>query len=331
MKERKIDRGHGLGVIAAAVLFALGSSQAAAQQAGQPGADRPQTQQSQSEQRDPLSSSERQSQDSASERAGQAASELESETRSAAADIGAGSSGQLDQIAQEHDDLSTFIEAVKAAGMEESLTGGTEYTVFAPTNDAWEQMSGLSKDELMQPENREQLISLLRAHIVADDVDDNMARTLQQAQTIDGGTVSLSSSGDELRVGDATVVESGIQQGSLRIYAIDQVLEPTALARAETGGQSGSDSGSPDESDIGSQRESGSPLDTQSEREDRSPLDTQSEREPGSSLERDDPFGSESRPGSQSPGSQSPGADRPGASPDPFGSGSERDRPGGQN
>src|SRR5690606_39593512 len=61
------------------------------------------------------------------------------------------------------------------------------YTVFAPTNDAWEQMSGLSKDELMQPENREQLISLLRAHIVADDVDEQMARSLQQAQTIDGG------------------------------------------------------------------------------------------------------------------------------------------------
>ncbi len=323
MKPRKIDRGHGLGVIAAAVLFALGSSQAAAQQPGQQGADRPQTQQS--EQRDPLST-ERETQESASQRAGQAASELESEARSAASDIGGGS-GQLDQIAQEHDDLSTFIEAVKAAGMEESLTGGTQYTVFAPTNDAWEQMSGLSKDELMRPENREQLVSLLRAHIVADNVDENMARTLRQAQTIDGGTVSLSSSGDELRVGDASVVESGIQQGSLRIYAIDQVLEPTALARAEPGSESGRESGSlgesergsDTESDIGSQRESGSPLDTQSEREGRSPLDTQSERESGSPFERDEPFGSERD------------ADRPGASPDRSGSETERDRPGVQN
>ncbi|HEX7116835.1 MAG TPA: fasciclin domain-containing protein [Steroidobacter sp.] len=318
MKQCKIERGHGLSVIAAAVVFALGSSYATAQQAGQPGADRPETQQSQRE--DPLSSDRQQ--DSASQRAGEAASELESETRSAAADTeGESGSGQLDQIAQEHDDLSTFIEAVKAAGMEESLTSGTEYTVFAPTNDAWEEMSGLSTEELMSPENREQLISLLRAHIVADDVDENMARTLQQAQTIDGGTVSLSSSGDELQVGDATVVESGIQQGSLRIYAIDQVLEPTALARAEPGSQSESGSESESEldteSDIGSEREGGSPLGTESERESQSPLDTQSEREPGSPLDREDPFGSDS-----------PGADRPGASPDRSGSQSERDRTG---
>src|SRR5690606_18751629 len=185
MKERLIDRGHGLHVIAAAVLVALGSSHAAAQQAGQQEADRPLTQQSQqsqeSQRQDPLSTerpsqdsaSDRQAQDSASQRAGQdSASQQESEIRSAAADTqGSGGSGQLDQIAEEHDDLSTFVEAVKAAGMEESLTGGTQYTVFAPTNDAWEQMSGLSLEELMSSENREQLISLLRAHIVADDVD----------------------------------------------------------------------------------------------------------------------------------------------------------------
>lgn len=316
MKERLIDRGHGLHVVAAAVLVALGSSHAAAQQAGEQEADRPLTQQSQqsqqqSQRQDPLSS-QRQSQDSASQRAGQE----ESDIRSAAADTeSSGGSGQLDQIAEEHDDLSTFIEAVKAAGMEESLTGGTEYTVFAPTNDAWEQMSGLSVEELMSPENREQLVSLLRAHIVADNVDENMARTLRQAQTIDGGTVDLSMSGEELQVGDATVVESGIEQGSLRVYAIDQVLEPTALARAETGSQSESgsqsgseldterDSGSP--LDTQSERESGSPLDTEPERESRSPLDTESEREPRSPFdtqsERDDPFGSEDRPGADSP------------------------------
>jgi len=325
MKERLIDRGHGLHVVAAAVLVALGSSHAAAQQAGEQEADRPLTQQSQqsqqSQRQDPLSS-QRQSQDSASQRAGQDSEQEESDIRSAAADTeSSGGSGQLDQIAEEHDDLSTFIEAVKAAGMEESLTGGTEYTVFAPTNDAWEQMSGLSVEELMSPENREQLVSLLRAHIVADNVDENMARTLRQAQTIDGGTVDLSMSGEELQVGDATVVESGIEQGSLRVYAIDQVLEPTALARAETGSQSesGSQSGSEldTESDIGSERDSGSPLDTQSERESgspldteseresRSPLDTESEREPRSPFdtqsERDDPFGSEDRPGADSP------------------------------
>src|SRR5690606_7238811 len=267
MKQKLIDHGSGLHVTAAAVLVALGSSAARAQEAGQQEADRPQTEQSQRQ--DPLSESR--SQDT---------TQQESDISAAAGDTESGSS-VLDQIAQEHEDLSTFVEAVKAAGMEESLTGGTEYTVFAPTNDAWEQMSGLSTEELMRPENREQLVSLLRAHIVADDVDETMARSLPQAQTIDGGTVDLSSDGDELRVGDATVVESGIQQGSLRVYAIDQVLEPTALARADTSDQTESESGS----QLDTESESDSPFDTQSDREGRPPLDTQAERD------RDDPFG----------------------------------------
>jgi uncharacterized surface protein with fasciclin (FAS1) repeats len=330
MKQLMINREHGLHVIAAAVLVALGSSHAAAQQPSQQGADRPQTQsepqgvQSPSE-RQPQgsvsqgagqdSASQRQGQDSASQRQAQdSASAQESDTRSAAASAdSAGGSGQLDGIAEEHDDLSSFIEAVKAAGMEESLTGGTEYTVFAPTNDALEAMSGMSLEELMSPQNREQLISLLRAHIVADDVDENMARTLQQAQTIDGGTIDISASGDEIQVGDATVVESGIQEGSLRVYAIDQVLEPTALARADSPSDSESESGS--QLDIGSEQDSDSSLDIGSERDSDSP---QSQRDSGSSLEREDPLGSDDRPGAPQPGAlPRPDAPQPGALPRP--------------
>src|SRR5690606_17517780 len=74
--------------------------------------------------------------------------------------------------------------------------------------------------------------ALLRAHIVADDVDQEMARNLTEARTIDGGSVSLSSEGEELMVGDAKVVETDIQEGSLRVYAIDGVLEPNAPAQA---------------------------------------------------------------------------------------------------
>jgi uncharacterized surface protein with fasciclin (FAS1) repeats len=134
-------------------------------------------------------------------------------------------------ITDEHDNLATFVEAIKAAGLEDSLTDSTEYTVFAPTDEAFEAM-GKSKEELLDPNNREELIALLRAHIVADDVDPTMARNLAEARTIDGGTLDLSSEGEELMVGDATVVESDIQEGSLRVYAIDQVLEANAPAQA---------------------------------------------------------------------------------------------------
>src|SRR5690606_1720214 len=277
MKQGMIDRRHVRHVLAAAVMAALSSTAAAQQPGDELSQDQPGVQ-SQQEQQD-------------------LQSEPSSESLTSSTESESGGSGMLDQIAQEHDDLSTFVEAVKAAGMEDALTGSTEYTVFAPTNDAWEQMSGLSKDELMQPENREQLISLLRAHIVADDVDEEMASSLPAAQTIDGGTVELSASGDTIQVGDAEVVQSGIQQGSLRIYAIDSVLEPTALARADDIGseqEQGSSEfeteresglGSDQESGLGSERESG--LGSESE----PPLGSESESPFGS--DRESPFGPE--------------------------------------
>jgi len=138
-------------------------------------------------------------------------------------------------ITDQHDNLGTFVEAIQAAGLEDSLTDGTEYTVFAPTDEAFEQeleSMGKTKEELFSAEGREDLIALLRAHIVADDVDAEMARNLAEARTIDGGSVSLSSENEELMVGGAKVVETDIQEGSLRVYAIDQVLEPNAPAQA---------------------------------------------------------------------------------------------------
>ena len=159
---------------------------------------------------------------------------------------GSASAGQtFDKLAQNHANLSTFADAVKAAGLEDSLTSGTKYTVFAPTNKAFESMKGQSVDELMKPENREQLVKILRAHIVADDIDPQQAHQLSQAETIDGNTVDIQSHDGSLMVGDAKVVnDQGFDMGTLRIYPIDDVLaanpqhgSPSAANR-ESGRQS---------------------------------------------------------------------------------------------
>lgn len=170
---------------------------------------------------------------------GAGAADQQQERTDVAAAGGAGQgSADLDRLAEEHQDLSTFFDAVEAAGMGDALTDGTSYTLFVPTDDAFEQ-SGADLEQLMQPENRDQLVSLLRAHIVADDVDSEMARSLQQAQTIDGGTINISESDGELMVGDATVEQPDIQQGSIRIHAIDQVLSGNLTRSAEAEGEQG--------------------------------------------------------------------------------------------
>lgn len=154
--------------------------------------------------------------------------------RTAAVDIGQSRPERLDELAAERGDLDVFVEAVKAAGLADALTGDTPYTVFAPTDQAFEQMSGMTREELLAPENREQLTRLLRAHIVADDLDQAMARNIPEARTIDGGTVSIDASDDRLTVGDATVVAADIRRGNLRIYAVDRVLAETAPTQVAT-------------------------------------------------------------------------------------------------
>lgn len=125
-----------------------------------------------------------------------------------------------DALTDEHPDLSTFVEALRLTGLEDTLASGTAYTVFAPIDEAFDEYD----EDLLSEENRDDLVELLRAHIVADDVDPVRARTLAEALTVDGGRIELAMEDDALRVGDADVVNSDIRLGSLRIYPIDGVL-----------------------------------------------------------------------------------------------------------
>src|SRR5690606_31368849 len=140
---------------------------------------------------------------------------------------------RLDEIAAERDDISTFVEALKAVGLDDALTGETPYTVFAPTDEAFDAI-GMPRDELLAPENREELIRLLRAHIVADDLDRTMAGNIGEAMTVDGETVSVDVEGERFTVGRADVIGPDLESGNLRVYVVDEVLtQETAVAEAE--------------------------------------------------------------------------------------------------
>jgi len=138
----------------------------------------------------------------------------------------------FDRIAQQDSDLSEFSQAIKTAGMEDALTDGRDYTIFAPTNAALDSKNGRSMDELMKPENRAELVSLLRAHIVADAVTPEAVRRLPAAETIDGRSVPLKNQNGTLMVGDAKLVDTTpIQMGNLRVYPIDRVLTASSQAQ----------------------------------------------------------------------------------------------------
>jgi len=206
MSDQHLLPGHSLKIVTAAVMLALGSSAPAlAQQQERQAQDEwPQQQREQREQPQEREQDEWQDRDAMDD----------GRDATAATDT-----GRLDEVTQQHDGLGKFVDAVKAAGMEDSLLQGT-YTVFAPTDQAIEEAGG---DELLDADP-EQIADLLRAHIVADDLDREMAGRIPQAMTLDGGTVELEERDGQLTVDGANVEDAEIQVAGLRIFPIDRVL-----------------------------------------------------------------------------------------------------------
>jgi uncharacterized surface protein with fasciclin (FAS1) repeats len=104
------------------------------------------------------------------------------------------------------------------------LKDGTEYTVFAPTDDAFEAYSSGRSDLTV-----EELRDVVRSHIVAGRIDAEQAETLDSAMVLTGDTIAISKDGDNLEIGDTEVVSKDIRSGNLTVYVIDGVLEPSKM------------------------------------------------------------------------------------------------------
>lgn len=135
-------------------------------------------------------------------------------------------------------DHETLVAAVQAAMLVETLQGEGPFTVFAPTDDAFD---GISKDSLaalLQPENRAQLQQILTCHVMAADADAATIAGLIEANggtyaasTVGGCTMNVTASGDTLTLTDengrsADVTIADVTQSNGVIHVIDRVLLP---------------------------------------------------------------------------------------------------------
>lgn len=145
-------------------------------------------------------------------------------------------------------DHSTLMSAVKAAGLDATLSGSQPYTVFAPTNAAFDKLPDGAAEGLMQPEQKGQLTSIVTYHIVPGVI---MARDLAAAiergngkaelATVGGGTLSAAMDGDVIVItdgggGQARVTQADMLQSNGVVHSIDTVLVPsmgTAPAEAQ--------------------------------------------------------------------------------------------------
>ncbi|TGD82435.1 fasciclin domain-containing protein [Hymenobacter wooponensis] len=129
---------------------------------------------------------------------------------------------------------TTLMKAVKTAGLEGAATGTTKYTVFAPTNAAFEKLPAGKLDELLKPANKAQLTALIAYHVVPGSYLAANLKDGLQLQTVQGETLTVGRQGSTIVLRDSkgtttTVVNDDIVAENGVIHSIDAVLMPTSL------------------------------------------------------------------------------------------------------
>ncbi|SRX56103.1 Immunogenic protein MPB70 [Aequorivita sp. CIP111184] len=135
-------------------------------------------------------------------------------------------------------DLSTLVSALQAADMAQTLKGEGDYTVFAPTNEAFSKVPKATMDNLMKPENKTQLQKVLQYHVLqgkmnAADVVTKIkaANNKLDVTTMNGETLTLSEKDGKVMIKDAkgntaTVTSADMDASNGVVHVIDKVLMP---------------------------------------------------------------------------------------------------------
>lgn len=129
-------------------------------------------------------------------------------------------------IAMADERFSTLVTAVDSAGLVDVLEQEGPYTVFAPTNQAFDELPEGTLEELLDAENRERLRDILTFHVAEGNLGAPELQDTTSVLTLQGSEVPIRVEDGELFVGEALVVQPGVTAGNGVIHAIDGVLMP---------------------------------------------------------------------------------------------------------
>lgn len=136
-------------------------------------------------------------------------------------------------------DHTTLVAAVKAGGLVKTLEGPGPFTVFAPTNEAFDALPAGTVKTLLKPENKKQLDKILTYHVVPGRLDtQKLDQEIKQGggkaelKTVEGGTLTVTGSGNDLMVTDAKggaakITIPNVYQSNGVIMVINKVLMPS--------------------------------------------------------------------------------------------------------
>ncbi len=122
--------------------------------------------------------------------------------------------------------FGTLVAAVQAAGLVDVLKGDGPFTVFAPTDEAFAALPAGTVENLLKPENKDQLTAILTYHVVPGKImSADIAGKTAEVTTVQGSDISVNAM-NGVMVDNATVVAADIEADNGVIHVIDQVVMP---------------------------------------------------------------------------------------------------------
>ncbi|MES2672579.1 MAG: fasciclin domain-containing protein [Pseudomonadota bacterium] len=126
--------------------------------------------------------------------------------------------------------FGTFAKAVEQAGLSETLRGTGPFTVFAPTDAAFAKLPAGKLDTLMKPENKAELASILKYHVVTGRKSVADIGKWESAKTVNGQSAPIRMAEGKFTIDGAHVTSSDINASNGLIHGIDKVNLPTVAA-----------------------------------------------------------------------------------------------------
>ena len=123
--------------------------------------------------------------------------------------------------------FKTFTNALRKAGMVDTLQGKGPFTLFAPTDAAFNKLPAGQLASLLKPENKDELVSILNYHVLAGRSSAAEVAKMAMVKTINGLSAQIELSGTKVSIDGAVVTVPDIASSNGVLHGIDQVNIPT--------------------------------------------------------------------------------------------------------
>jgi uncharacterized surface protein with fasciclin (FAS1) repeats len=132
------------------------------------------------------------------------------------------------KVAEGSKDHTTLVAAIKQAELVDALSNAGPFTVFAPTNAAFDKLPKGTVEDLMKPANKAKLQDILQYHVYVGSINTDLMQDGQTLNEVNGGNITISKKDGKVMINNSATILASIPASNGIIHVIDGVLLPPA-------------------------------------------------------------------------------------------------------